>query len=276
LKKAKVTIDKLVILGDEVKHSFEQTINNNNFGFIEGSGMAKHPYDRNFYMTDGSVLQHSKVANMKALRYEFNPNNINTNDKENTHLRAVYECINTMKYPKISRIDVAIDLYDFNLSEYNIIHESVKTCEWKDRGGRIETYYIGAPNSDIRFRIYNKAKEQKIDDLNWWRVEVQLRDELAKFILSGGNPFELINFVKPAIRNVKDMSTRAMLFYLEHNPTEWENLSKPTKIKYKKILNTLPSDKEINLADLYNDSADKIKADLKKWLYIAEKNNVIQ
>jgi len=275
LLKSKVSIDKIVILGDEVKEKFEQVINNNNFGFIEGSGMAKHPYDRNYYMIDGSVLQYSKVANMRALRYEFNPNKINTSDKEKTHRRAINDCISTMKYPKLSRIDIAIDLYDFNLSEYDIVHDSVKTCVWKDRSGRVETYYIGAPNSDIRFRIYNKAKEQKIEDKNWWRVEVQLRDEFAVGPLINVNPFKLVKFVKPAIRNVEDMNTRAMLFYLEKNPSDWENISKNTKTKYKKILNTLPSEKEINIAEIFEESAERIQKELRNWLYIAEKNNVI-
>jgi len=272
--KSKVSIDRLTILGDEVKERFEQLINNNNFGFIEGTGFAKFPYDKTYYMIDGSVLQYSKNQKTRALRYEFNPNNINPNETEKTHRRAVEGCISTMKYPDLSRIDISIDLYDVDLSEYEIRHESVKTVCYKSGAGKLETYYIGAPDSNLRFRIYDKAKEQKIEGKNWWRVEVQMRGEVCGWIKQV-NPFEQVKFVKPMLNSVEDIRTKAMLFYLQQNPNEWGKISKNIRSKYKKILNTLPSEKEINVADLYEKSADKIIKELNEWLYFAKRNNVI-
>ena len=270
----KVSIDKITILGD-MSDKFETIINNNRYGFIEGSGLAKHPYDRNFYMADGSLLQYTKTSGMKALRYEFNPNKIN-DDKEKIHSRSVAECIATMKYPKLSRVDIAIDLFDINIADYEINHESVKTNIWRDRSKRLETLYIGAPNSDIRFRIYNKAKEREMDDNRlWWRIEVQLRDEFATLPLIGFNPFEKILISKSSIQQIEDIRIRSMLYYLEQFPEEWTNVSHRSKIRYKKILNTLPSKEEIQLADTYRSEQQRIINELSEWLKIAERNNVI-
>ena len=273
--KSTVSIDRLTILGDEVKDRFEQMINNNNFGFVERSSFAKFPYDKKYHMTDGSVLEHSKNQRNKAIRYDFNPNNINDGDKEKTHRRAINDCISTMKYPKLSRVDISIDLYDIDLSDYEIRHESVKTIYYKSGAGKLETLYIGASESDLRYRIYNKAEEQGIKDKKWWRVEVQLRRELTEAVFLNANPFELVKFVKPILNSVEDMPTRAMLFYLQENPDQWTSLSKPTRLKYKKILSTLQSEKEINVAEIYENSAERIQKELKQWLYIAQKNNVI-
>ena len=271
----KVSIDKLTILGDICTDKFEPIINNNRYGFIEGSGLAKHPYDRNFYMADGSLLQYSKTSGMRALRYEFNPNKIN-DDKEKIHSRSVAECIATMKYPKLSRVDIAIDLFDINISDYEIYHEAVKTNEWRDRSKRLETLYIGAPNSDIRFRIYNKAKEREtVDERSWWRIEVQLRDELAMLPMMNINPFQKLSISKSSVQQIEDIRVRSMLYYLEQFPNEWANISKKSKERYKKILNTLPSKEDLKIADLYQREQQRITNEIKQWLKIAERNNVV-
>lgn len=270
----KISIDKITILGD-TSDKFETIINNNQYGFIEGSGLAKHPYDRNFYMADGSLLQYAKTSGMKALRYEFNPNKIN-DDKEKIHSRSVAECIATMKYPKLSRVDIAIDLFDVNIADYEIHHDSVKTNEWRDRSRRLETLYVGAPNSDMRFRIYNKAKEQQMDDGRiWWRIEAQLRDEFATLLLIGFNPFEKLSISQSQLKQIDDIRVRSMLYYLEQFPEEWSNINRTSKERYKKILNTLTSKEEIKLAAMYQHEQQRISYELSEWLKIAERNNVI-
>jgi phage replication initiation protein len=42
-----------------------------------------------------------------------------------------------------------------------------------------ETVYFGSRKSDLCVRVYDKAKEQGLDDVSWTRVELQARDERA-------------------------------------------------------------------------------------------------
>lgn len=48
--------------------------------------------------------------------------------------------------------------------------------------------YLGSPQSDVRFRIYDKAMERGGLDYHWSRFEIQLRDDKASaFLLSSGS-----------------------------------------------------------------------------------------
>src|SRR5699024_7910432 len=138
-----VSIDRLTIIGDIVKERFEETIKNNHYGFIVRKGIAKYPYHSNFYMTDGSILQWTDVHTHRALRYDFNPNKIIKDKKENIHRRSVFDIIKTMKYPEFSRIDIAIDIRNVDLSQYQVIFDkSFKRNYWENGSRRLETLYL--------------------------------------------------------------------------------------------------------------------------------------
>lgn len=101
---------------------------------------------------------------------------------------------------RMTRIDVAID--DKNKVPFFTIKELYKKCEnelyqsisqthsYTDSKFSLndgaKTLYIGAKKSRVRFRFYDKDKEQALkqklpmDNLNSWkRIEIQLRDEYA-------------------------------------------------------------------------------------------------
>jgi len=72
------------------------------------------------------------------------------------------------------------------------VPEDFMTCDIM-KGSKLETYYIGAPSSSIRARIYDKAKEVLVSHKQWfkdiwqievlediWRVEYQLRRAAIK------------------------------------------------------------------------------------------------
>lgn len=272
-----VSLDKLTILGDDCGR-FEETINNNHFGFIEGDSVAAHPYKRNYYMQDGSLLQWTDNRSHRALRYEFNPNKITTLDKERTHRRAVVDIIRTMKYPEPSRIDIAIDIHGVDLGNYSFIDlHSRKKNYWVDGIDRLETLYIGASKSDLRVRIYDKAREQETEgEGSWWRMEAQVRGEFVKSVLERGlNPFHGIRVAKLGWKQIENIQERAMVKLLLEDPLTIGELSKHTRRKYKKILASLPTTEEINVAGIYEDNRQKIRKDIDYWLDFANRNNVI-
>jgi len=101
------------------------------------------------------------------------------------------------EYDRLTRIDVCVDVLrgslHFNNLEKAIEHKHVKTrAKTSDRfhaiGGEGDTIYVGDTSSPKRMRIYNKAAEQRIEGMEWTRVELQVRkpyaDEVRKAIMS--------------------------------------------------------------------------------------------
>ena len=284
------SLDKLTILGDDTGN-FETMINNNNFGFIKTSGMAKHPYKRWFPCQDGSNIQWTDIANFKAIRYEFNPNSLR-DSREREHRRAVTEIIQTMKYPKISRFDMAFDFYGYDFNKYIIRDKrGRKKNSWLDGSDQLETMYIGSPSADLRIRIYNKAKEQKIEyPLDWWRIELQFRDDACRsvqgeLVTNNGvmnikpqipNLLETIRMFQPSYQQIDNIQERAMVKLLLEEPETIKELAKATRSKYKKILSTLPSEKEIDLKELFEIHHDKILSSIQYYIRVAERNDVMK
>lgn len=93
-----------------------------------------------------------------------------------------------------TRIDIALDDFGpfFTLGEINALVENkqmvtkfrtykrVVESSVSDSTIKGETIYVGSNKSDAFIRIYNKALEQKMDDMNWIRWEIQLRDARAE------------------------------------------------------------------------------------------------
>jgi len=106
----------------------------------------------------------------------------------------------------IKRADLALDDLDCVL-DLNVIREHVQrgalSTRWRkvsefrslrgDDGGC--TIYFGAPSSESRLRIYNKAAESGVD-YPWLRVELQLRGDRAGAMVRGlldGGPGAVVN-----------------------------------------------------------------------------------
>lgn len=93
---------------------------------------------------------------------------------------------------KVNRLDIAFDDHtgildleqideDWKNEEYVSTSDFVKSsCSRKKKGLPLEyTVEVGSPQSAVRLRIYDKAKERGIYDEHWVRVELQLREGRA-------------------------------------------------------------------------------------------------
>lgn len=89
------------------------------------------------------------------------------------------------KGAKVARLDVAIDIHrKLPLYRWKKAHAAgravtpAKTARyWEDSPG--ETLYIGAKESDVFFRAYDKAAEQKAPG-EWFRLELQAKHDVAQ------------------------------------------------------------------------------------------------
>lgn len=141
-------------------------------------------YQHNFSFPCGSFLQYGESNNGHHVRLEFNPNKCNW--------KLVNQIIKRFKYPKITRLDWAVDYKGYDLSDLHFQSLTPrKRIEYKNTKQVLETLYLGSYRSDRFIRIYNKALEKKVkeecqertyidEDIevkdNWWRIESVTRD----------------------------------------------------------------------------------------------------
>lgn len=89
---------------------------------------------------------------------------------------------------RATRIDIAIDLKDEEVDASAMYEHLAAIAEYGKRrtisiirSDRGLTIYLGSRSSDFMLRIYDKAKEQKIDG-HWWRFEAECKGALARDI----------------------------------------------------------------------------------------------
>lgn len=209
-------------------------------------------FTKSWNITDFGFLQ-IDITTLK-FRLEFNPNKINKNSQK----KLLNLLLSYIKDVHFSRIDLAIDLYNYNLYEYNIVDlNSRKKAYYYDRVGKLETCYFGSMSSNKFIRIYNKAVEQKVKDkdVDWWRIELQLRDTYIDTYLTGFKDF-LEGVLIFRYYSVDDLSftDKACLDYILKDISRLGLLSKNTRKKYKDIIKELKLDSLTFVNDLMQHS----------------------
>ena len=183
-----------------------------------------------------------QAFNARPFRIEFNPNKLRQVDSNILEIIIPY-----LEDIAISRADLAFDIFGVDCSEFVFEKKGRPTAtkEWRDQNGKLETKYLGATRSEKQIRLYNKKVEQlengsEIDKKfaksvkHWWRLEFQLRSRSVDEI------FEVINSVifKPFHFDSLGIEAQLYLLALTRDKGIWSKISKNTRTKYKKILET--------------------------------------
>lgn len=271
-----ISIDKLTVLGDfsDVNSDLEYFLANTEY--TKHRGFAKYPYRDYVTFLDGSILQIAEKGSVRSgkiqgLRYEFNPNN---KTFEKIHMAVLRH----FKHARFSRIDIAIDIFDVDMSGWQWLDKkSRKQNHWLDGLGKKETVYVGGKDADLKLRIYNKAVEQNEKDKIWWRVEVQLRHDVAdtfrRLSVNGEvniNPFEDVTPVQTVDFSHLDITHRAMLTYLLKHPEGYSELSKNTRSKYKKMMKEECLVNDIDLKSLWHEKSPELGSELDSWYKLTD------
>lgn len=176
----------------------------------------------------------------RPFRLEFNPNKLRLVDSE-----IIDTIIPFLEDISISRADLAFDLFGVDCSEFVLEKKGRPTAtkEFRSSTGMLETKYLGAPRSEKQVRLYNKKKEQLQNGTDkdkefasqfnhWWRLEFQLRSRSVNDI------FEVLNTVifKPYEFEGLPVEAQLYLLALTRDKSVWNRISKNTRTKYKKIL----------------------------------------
>lgn len=238
------SIDKLTVLGTlKCKEYYFNLID---FAYTYPIPFFEKVIDTQFFtkswrITDFGFLQ-IDITTLK-FRLEFNPNKI-TSQLQKKLLNTLLSYIKDVHF---SRIDLAIDLYNYNLYDYNIVDLNArKKAYYYDRTGKLETCYFGSMSSNKFIRIYNKGVEQKVKDKNfnidvdWWRVELQLRDTYIDTYLTGFKDFldGILIFKYYSVENLS-FTDKACLDYILKDISRLGLLSKNARTRYKRIINDL-------------------------------------
>lgn len=175
----------------------------------------------------------------------------------------------------VSRLDVACDEKEGILSIEKMVKHikqgryiSKARCKrWID--GNEQCIILGAPTSDTRLRIYNKAMERGVDG-HWIRAEFQLRNEAADSFLLNlrhvrdiGNTYcgvlcNYLRFIKQKVKDLNEEYDKAII-------CSWWNkfLQGAGKIK-----NIRVGGLEYNLTNLCNYLQDQVSSSIKAWSII--------
>lgn len=236
-KKVEFSIDKLTILGRlKRKEYYYEILDQSRESFVPffEKNIDSCFYSKSFKVQDLGFLQIDSAT--LNFRLEFNPNKLT--ELSNLLLNILLSYVTDYHF---SRIDLAIDLYNYDLYNYNIVDLIPrKKAFYYDRVGRLETCYFGSMSSNKFIRIYNKAVEQKEPNKDWWRVELQLRDDYIDVYLDGLKDFlDGVYIFKYVSLDSYDVNEKAMIEYLLKDISRLSGLSKNGRTKYRKILKEL-------------------------------------
>lgn len=176
-----------------------------------------------------------------------------------------------------SRADIACDILgapDDFISQYRIV-DPVSFKPIYGRSGKLETAYWGSRASERQVRMYNKKIEQERKKVivpkeieTWWRLEMQLRRGKATdwhaMVQESLDSFASPHYFPPGIK----VTERIMVKGLLYDHSEWGNLAKNTKKKYKNLLKQESQNDELtnHLRETFKESADDLKRELDTWL----------
>lgn len=287
-KKINISIDKISLVG-KIKEDLLYQYNNGYTTYFEllFDNILLHGKVKRVFVSNQQYTYSYMVENLGFIqwgssfniRIEFNPNNLGLLQKRilSSILKYVYDIHYT-------RIDIALDLYNYDLIHYNIIDlKSRKKGYYYDRNNNIETIYLGSMASNRFIRIYNKAKEQKLPNQDWWRLELQLRDIYINQYLDSLETFfdDIYIFKYKSLENYS-VTTRAMIEYLLSDITRFSELDKNSKTRYRKLIKTLELESLSFIFDFISVSKEKTieyldyltSGNIYNYDYLLPKNNI--
>lgn len=276
--KSKVSVDKLSYVGYKTEQ-FQILINSLTERLIEKRTVARYPYEWNYHLFGGAIIQERTAVDKTDVRIEFNPNSLK--GAKGAYYVGIMKFMSTFKYVRATRVDIAIDLYNIDMNDYVIMDtKGRKTVEYRGGSGELETFYVGAPASDLRIRIYDKRKEQGQSENSptWWRVEAQVSGELIDH-LDKFSPFEGLELIRKdrSLDHIKSFKEQVFIRHLLNNPKDLERLSRTTRYRYKKILSDLgrSESKRISFCDIYKKNYNTVLDTIEEFKQPSEVNNRI-
>ena len=121
-----------------------------------------------FYLGIEPNWSRDKNKTHRDIIIEYNPNKIILKD-----FKAIESILPVNEYrTEIISMDIAIDIFNYSMNDLIIYKRHGNEYKCTLEHNKLETIYLGAFGENGHIKIYNKAREQKIDDLIWTRYEI--------------------------------------------------------------------------------------------------------
>lgn len=229
----------------------------------------------------GTVSIADKNAKVgKRLRLEFNPNRATSDE-----IRQMYiNIIATMKYPQVTRVDLAFD-YAENLSDIRWIDKKGRpSSQYRNGKCVLETYYAGGSRSKMRLVMYDKkaerASKQGIDpeelgERDWWRVELRFKEnEIDKLFNDDSyNPFDELTPYIPMALGLKSLKWKdrcvVMALMNEEGESIFGEMDAKSRAKYKKLLLEYTMPTPVDVREDFEQQKNDLLAQVVSWFKYA-------
>lgn len=267
----KISFDRMTIVGDlPLEHARYMADMLGNDPAVELWEKMNHKFKGKVF--NGKIyIEHDRLKadawDRRNFRIEFNPNNLETEEKEWIRQKLLIALENI----GFTRLDLAFD-FEEDLSDYFVMSDNaLKKTVFYGRDGKAETKYFGVRDSDRFIRIYNKKQERKdvaeieIEQENLWRFEIELKRKRVDEWNNGC--LDDMHILKPAWSTIENFNEQAMVYLLLHEENKWGQLSRNTKYKYRKLIkkispNNLVDDMKLALRE--NES--ELQNEINYWI----------
>ncbi|MFV8240985.1 replication initiation protein [Aerococcus urinaeequi] len=252
-----ISIDKITIVGDlksETEKYLADELSINPLVTLHSLGSSRFNADiENICHVEYDKLKNQSISR-RNMRVEFNPNNLNDEQK-----KMIFDLfVSKMKNVGFSRIDIAFDVKK-DLSDFYVMFDTpTKSTNFYGVDGKVETKYFGSRRSDRYIRIYNKKQqlldvfENQIADKDYWRIEFELKhsrtEEWKKCV-------EDIHILQPDWSTLDKVDDQMKVYALINEPNFWGKISRNSKYKYKNMI------KNISAINLGNQLREQFKAE---------------
>lgn len=232
-----VNIDRITVVGIIDGSRVERFMNESEMNWVASSSgfVLRRTFDDENFENIAFVGK-----NQHQSSYRIDTSCHFDNDLEKNEVRNFIELLSDAHF---SRLDIAFDIFN---SEYkNMGHRLYRTNVSERRYGKgknVETIYYGANASDVSVRYYDKlrerkSKKKKIDEkiVQWERLEIQLRRNKSYDWIEQVDRM-LSEFKMPNLMHIESITERSILSSLENGTVEWNELSKGSAAKYRKMI----------------------------------------
>lgn len=264
-----ISIDKITIVGDlksETEKSLADELSINPLVTLHSLGSSRFNADiENICHVEYDKLKNQSISR-RNMRVEFNPNNLN--DEQKKMIFGLF--VSKMKNVGFSRIDIAFDIKK-DLSDYYVMLDTpTKSTNFYGVDGKVETKYFGSRRSDRYIRIYNKKQqlldvfENQIEDKDYWRIEFELKhsrtEEWKKCV-------EDIHILQPDWSTLEKVDDQMKVYALINEPNFWGKISRNSKYKYKNMIkNISPINLGNQLREQFEAEENRLEDELNFWL----------
>lgn len=269
---------------------------------VQGTLFPKMLYKESAYFTYDQ--RNADTMRKRNFRLEFNPAKITDQQKDFIRKEILVHCVKDSI--AFSRLDIALDCNE-DISGYALeTLRSKSAAVFYGINGGITGKYLGQRESHVFTRLYDKklkelkdkkrelrsleisgesssmySEEQKsklIDEISlienmdsWWRLEFELKGskKIEEMLINGFSVLlDSIRIIDYDFSKIKGLEKATMVGLLER-PEIFNELSKNTKSKYKKMFRELEGkDLSVDFKQALQKKEPLILAELKGWMVI--------